>query len=315
MLARVYIAKGDFAAARRVLLRVQAATPDFAPAAYLLGAVYEREQRWPQAIEAYRRAVRAQPDELDYHIALAQAVAQSEDHAAARSVLDGEFERFASEPKYHLAYASICRRTGDLAGACAAYEQVLRLGVDAREVRTSLGLCLYWSGRYREGFDCLDAVVRADREPEPAVMSAYAASLLKMGQARQAAEWLRRFTQQRPDVAQLWLLLAQAHTVLGESSAASDAVGRALRLGADSPEALTVAATVRLSAGQPDAAAQVAQRALRLDPDNVEALLVYGRVCEHRGDCQAAAEAYRAAWELEQSDLVAELLARVAVDD
>ena len=59
LLARVYMAKGDFAAARNVLLRVQARNPEFAPAAYRLGAVYEREQRWPRAIEAYGETVKA----------------------------------------------------------------------------------------------------------------------------------------------------------------------------------------------------------------------------------------------------------------
>lgn len=311
LLARTYMAKGDFRAARNVLRSLQTAHPDSAPAAYLLGTIYERERRWDLAIESYTRAVQASPDDLDYRIALAQAVAETSDSDKALGLLEEVYGQFASEPRYHLACAELCRCGGHVEKACAAYRCVLRLGVDDTAVRSSLGLCLYWAGRPEEAIDYLGPLVRESPEPEPAVMCAYAGCLLSTGEVQLAADWLNRFTSQRPDNGQLWLLLAQARSALDDWDGATMAVSRALRLGPGSPEGLTVAAAVHLATGDIDQAAATITEALRLDPQNVEVLLLYGRVCEHRGDCSTAAEAYRTAWELEPSDFVAELLARV----
>src|SRR5262245_47492421 len=58
LLARVYMAKGEFAAARDVLLNARRVSPAAPEIGYLLGTVYEREQRWPPAIEAFREAAK-----------------------------------------------------------------------------------------------------------------------------------------------------------------------------------------------------------------------------------------------------------------
>ncbi|MFH1748065.1 MAG: tetratricopeptide repeat protein [Planctomycetota bacterium] len=312
LLARAYLARGDFAAARRVLQRIQKLHPEFGPASYLLGTICEREQHWKGAIESYGRAIEAEPDQIDYLIALAQAVAQTGDYAAARAVLDDRSENFEAEPAYHLAYAEICQRAADLPAACQAYERVLRLGIDDLGVRTSLGLCLYWMGRPAASLEYLNKVVREKGEIAPAVMCAYTGALIKTGATGPAAEWLRRFTDQRPDVAQLWLLTAEVHSLLGELEVATSAVRRAVRLEGDSPDVLLIAATVYLRAGDVEAAEKAVQRVLRQVPNNVDALIIHGRTCEHRGDKAAAAEAYQAAWDLEQCELASELLARLS---
>jgi len=311
LLARVYMARGDFDAAKNVLRAVAASHPDFGPASYLLGTIYEREHRWDRAIEAYSHAAEAAPDNLDYRIALAQAVAQSSTPLVALSLLTEHEEQFAAQPKYHLACAELWREGGHLLEAATAYQRVLMLGYDDPSVRAALGLCLYWAGQTTAAREYLEPLISRTGETETAIMCAYADCLLSRGEWRQAVEWLERFTQQRPDAAQLWLLLARARSSLGDVQGAVLAAARAARLDPQSPEALAMAATTYLVAGHLDAAGQAAQHALQLDPRNLEAWLVYGRVCEHRGDCAKAAEAYRAAWALEPSDFIAELMARV----
>ena len=311
LLARVYIALGDFNTARNILHNIQIEHPDSGSAAYLLGTIYEREQDWERAIEAYTWAVDVCPYNLDYRIALAQVTAQAGSSTVATSILTENSEQFTSDPKYHLAYADLCQQTSNLAEACAAYRRVLLLGYDDPEVRASLGLCLYWSGRTREALEILEPLVKQIEQPESAVMCAYAGCLLMRGEASRAADWLVRFTGQRSDVAESWLLLAQARSALGDSNGAVAAAGRAVRLSPRSPEVLSMAATAYLAAGEISVAEQSVQQALEIDPDNLTALLIHGRLCEQRGDAQAAAVAYRAAWNLEPSDFIAGLLARL----
>ena len=276
-----------------------------------MGTIYEREQQWKQAIEAYTLAVDVCPYNLDYRIALAQVTVQADSGTVATSILTENSEQFTSDPKYHLAYADLCQQMGSLAEACAAYQRVLLLGYDEPDVRASLGLCLYWSGRTREALEILEPLVKQIEQPELAVMCAYAGCLLMHEEASRAADWLERFTGQRTDVAELWLLLAQARSKLGDSKEAVAAAGRAVRLSPRSPEVLSMAATTYLAANEINAAGQSARQALEIDPENLEALLIHGRVCEQRGDEQAATVAYQAAWNLEPSDFIAGLLARL----
>lgn len=279
VLARAYMARGDFAAAREVLLLVRK-TAKSAAIDYLLGTVYEREQRWADAIEAFRAAAAAAPDNLAYRLALADTVLQSGDVSAALHLLPADDVRFGSEPEFHAARAALLRRAERIEEACEAYRRALQLGGEDADLRRSLGLCLTWIGRRAEARPHLEAALRSDRAAEPAVMVAYATILLSTGEDRLALQWLRRFTEDRPDVGDLWILLAQAHLAVGDSGGATQAASRALTLMPQSGEALCMAAAAWLAAGQPAKAERLAKDALTLDPQDETARLISSRAAE-----------------------------------
>lgn len=310
LLARVYMAKGDFAAARDVLLAVRRSAPGTANAAYVLGTIYEREQRWADAIREFETAASLRPELLSCRLALAAALAQSGAAASAIAALPEADERFGGEPAYHAARAEVYRRLGQLEAACAAYQRALQLGGRDLATRQALGLCLYWLGRHAESLPYLDAVARAELDIDPAAMTAYAGALLATSQPDSAAEWLERFTTSRPELGELWLLLAQARLAIHDVPGAVQAGARALTLLPRSGEALGVVAAVRLAAGDVAGAETCVAQALAIEPADADALLLRGRIGEERGDKAAAAAAYRAALKAEPDNVLArELLA------
>lgn len=294
LLAQASIARGDFAAARSVLVTACRSNPDAAQAAYLLGTLDEREQNWPRAVENFERAVAARPDILEYHLALAQARAQREGIGPARDGLLVVYDRFASEPLYHLGCAELARLEADLPSACAAYEAALRLGCNDLTTRQALGLCSYWLGRYRVAAEQLSHIVM-QANVDPAVMAAYGGSLLALGRDSAAADWLTRFVMQRPDDEQLWLLLGQARARTGDSRGARQAALEAQRAAPKSARVACVAAAILISVREWEAAFAAARAAVKLDGENAEALLLLGRAAERMGDCGAARQAYEAA--------------------
>jgi predicted Zn-dependent protease len=241
-----------------------------------------------------------------------QAVAQTGNTSVALSLLDEHEERFAAEPRFHLVRAEVAEQAGDFPAACDAYRRVLMLGHDDPDVQAALGLCQYWAGRYRQAVQTLDELIKQAKEPEAPLMCAYAGALLRTHQTARAVDWLERFTSQRSDVTQLWVLLAQGRATLGDLNGAVLAAGRAARLSPQSPDVLAVTATTYLAAGKAEAARQTAEYALQFDADNLETLIVLGRACEHLNDRTTARSAYARALELQDSPFVAELLARVS---
>lgn len=278
LLARTYLAKGDFPAARGLLEAARELHPGAAALAYLLGAVYERERNWPQAIAAYASAARNQPDNLDFCIAWSQAQAQWGDAEGAVRTLSESETRFRDQPAFHLARAEILRRAGQLEPACAAYRAALGLGYESAAVRESLGLCLYWLGRYEEVIAYLDPLTRGAAAPSAAVCSAYAGSLLALRQAARAEAWLTEQSHTRLDEPAIWLLLAQARLQLGNPRTAVDAARYATRLRPESADGWCLLALAQHSAGRPDEARAAVRRALDLQPAHEEALLLAERL-------------------------------------
>ncbi|TWT44902.1 tetratricopeptide repeat protein [Phycisphaerae bacterium RAS1] len=312
LLAEACLARGDFAAARNVLTTACRVNPDAAQAAYMLGTLDERERNWPLAVEHFATAAAARPEVLEYQLALAQARAQAEGVGPARDGLLRCYDRFGSEPLYHVGCAELARLEGDLPSACVAYETAQRLGCDDPTMQQSLGLCYYWLGRHAAAVDQLQALVSKTQPPEPAAMIAYAGALLALGRTASAADWLTRFVTQRPDHEQLWLLLAQARARGGDQHGAGQAVREAQRLAPRSARVARMAAAVLLSAQQWEAARNAAHAAVALDDENADAHLLLGRASERLGECDVALAAYEQALELEPlSSAAAALLAGV----
>lgn len=313
LLARTYLARADFSAARQVLELARQTHPNEAELAYLLGTVFEHEQNWDAAIVEFRRAVQHAPTIIDYVVALAHALAQAGQLPAAIRELSAVKPRFASEPAYFSNLAELYRQAGEPEKAIAAYRNGLRLGTDDVQTRAALAQALYRLGRCDEALDLLEALVSRDGSPAENVLRAYAGCLLNTGQARRAVDWLVRGTNQRPESAALWLLLAEAFGATGDVQSALNAARKAVSLTPRSVDAFVVLAGVHLRADDVVAAEQAVRKALALSPTSVEALLLHGRICEKRGDAAGAATAYRAALANDpQNELARQLLARLS---
>lgn len=310
LLARVYLAQGDFAAARNVLLTVLASAPDAPGANYLLGTIYEREGRWGEAADAYRKAAFRAPGELDYRVALAQAIVRQGDAPGALTALRAAEDAFRIVPGYHLACAELHRQMANWQAASESYQMALRLGYDDAEVRASLALCLFWAGKAEAALTYLQPIMMEDSTPSSSLMRAYAGALLSTGKVQKAREWLSRFRRQAPDDAGICLLMAQAQRQLGDTAGALESAADAARWRPDDPDVHAVLAAIALDAEMPEQAYASARHALTLSPEHVDALVILGRVHELQGECEAARQAYRRVLELDPTHALADELLR-----
>jgi tetratricopeptide (TPR) repeat protein len=315
LLARAYVAKGDFATARQAIEVALRVHPDAVELTYLLGATYEHEQKWPEAIAAYQAAARQKPETLEYLVALAEAQAQSGDADAALQTLAAQEPRFGADAAYHATFAELAQQAGRLEDACTAYEKALRLGAAGPQLREALALCQARLGRFDRAVQNLDLVIRGGGKLSLATAATYAGALLSLGRSQKAVDWLTRDALPRlgNDSDKLWLLLARAQSETGATAAALDAAQRATQVAPESDEAFTVLAGLLLAAGRDADARAAVERALRLNPEQPDAWLVLGRCEERRRDRAAAQAAYERALELEPANrTAAALLAQLA---
>lgn len=150
-----------------------------------------------------------------------------------------------------LAYSYLglaCHQAGQSPQAESAYQQALALDPDLVEVRYNLG-CLWLS----------------ENKLEPAKNTLTAFTLRRPGSAE---GWLRLGTAQLRSA-----LVAPAYLRAGELAAAERSFNESLRLGLQSPEALTGLGLARLQRNRATEAAQYFSRALKQQPDFRPALL------------------------------------------
>ncbi|MGE0479218.1 MAG: tetratricopeptide repeat protein [Phycisphaerae bacterium] len=302
LLARAFIAKGEFRRAREVLEAGRERHPNAAELSYLLGVVHEQERNWEAAVAAHRAAVEAAPDELDFVIALAHAHANRGALETAIRTLDAARTRFSASPAFFVNLAELLRQRPDLPGAVAAYRQALRLGEQDVGVRLALAQCAHRLGDCATVVELLEPALRDAREPSAAAAHAYAGCLLKLGRAARALDCLLDATRAHPDDGALWLLLASAQDAAGDGDAALDAARRATLVAPDEVDAFVLVADLQLRASRPADAQRTIQHALRMNPSHFDALLLLGQACAARGDTDGAARAYRRAQEIEPAN-------------
>ncbi|MCH7870348.1 MAG: tetratricopeptide repeat protein [Planctomycetes bacterium] len=311
LLAKGYMARGDFSSARRVLDAARRAFAGSGNLHYLMGVVHQRDRDWPRAGAAFAEAVSADPTQLDYHIALAQAIARS-DSAKAIVQLGSQTERFDFEALFHLALAELKRGAGDIAGACHEYDRAMELGADDHDTRESAATFHYQLGHFGRARDLLEPLVSAIPGAASPLLLPYARCLMETGALDLALTLLERSVDRRRDHTAAWLLLAEARAAAGDLTQAVTAANRAATLKPDSADAQLLLTALRLAAGDPAGAIASAASSLEANPKSTEAYLLLGRVFEQMHDGPLAIEMYRQAVGIDpQCKIASELLARL----
>ena len=220
------------------------------PAYNNLATVYDLWEDAPSAARAAARAAVLNPHDASTRFRLGQALA-----AGGLERQATEAWRAAGAAPYFVNQGRALARTGDYAGALAAYERALAIDPDVPE------------GYYRQG-QALSALGRK----EAAVAALEAAAALE------------------PELSvQRYLLQGEVHVARGEWVAALAAFGRAAGLDPRDPEPHYRMGRVREQGlGDRDAAAAHFARALQLDPDHVSSRLTLGRLAGEQGDCDEA---------------------------
>jgi tetratricopeptide (TPR) repeat protein len=164
-LAYLYNEQGDTKRATNVLTAV----PDNARSAKLfsaLGYTYEQQRDYKNSVEAYKRAVALDPDNLDAVRGLAQNLLNDNQLEAALKQYRAVAKEDPTDPQSLLRIAEIQRRLNRLDAALETLKKADGLVQDSLEVPYNLALVYEAMGRYDEAAQTLQKLLDRTAKPD-----------------------------------------------------------------------------------------------------------------------------------------------------
>lgn len=201
--------------------------------------------------------------------------------------------------KDKLAIAQSCHRSGDYAGAEAAYLELFSDGQDvSAELSYSFGMLLAQTGRAETGLPHIEAALAQD-PTNPTIRRNLAIVQLQLGRPEAAAVNFETLARTSPDDVGLWLGLAQSLSALGMLDGAATAWERALSLQSGHPDMHNDYGIILARQGRTDRAAEAFRRAVRITPDHAGYWFNLGHALHDLGRLGEAVEAYAEATKLD----------------
>jgi len=280
-LALLYNEEGDYARAIQILTAVPEAARS--PKIYAtLGYTYEQQKDYPRAVEAYRKAVELDHDNLDALRGLAQNLLNDGQMDAALEQYKAIAEADPQDAQAYLRLAEIYRRTGQFDAALDNLKKVESLAPGSLEVPYNMALVYDSEGRFPEAAQklqtLLDQTAKADGSYSSADRANRAIFLERLGnvyremnQPQQAVDAFRRMLELGDDNAsrayqEIVELYRDAKQWNLAMAAAQEAVAK---LPQDRTLKMVLAAQMA-DAGQADAAVAQVKALLQGTPDDRE---------------------------------------------
>jgi tetratricopeptide (TPR) repeat protein len=233
--------------------------PGYATAQYGLGVAYSRTGADAQATAAYREAIRLQPDNVDAY--------------------------------YGLGVAS--ERQGRDDEAIAAYREVIRRRPEDSMAHYGLGAASARQGRDEEAIGALREAIRLN----PGLADAFfqlGMLYARLRQDEQAMASYREAIRLRPGHADAYYGLGLIYTKQRQDDQALEAYRQALQLNPNLAEAFAGLGVLHVRARQDDQALEVYRRALRLNPNLPSAHYGMWGLFKLKGDASEAQRAWQA---------------------
>jgi tetratricopeptide (TPR) repeat protein len=282
-LARAWLQKGDAARTRALTSEILAQDARNKQALVLLAGAAIKENKYGEAEENLRRALRVDPSFALAHTKLGEVLQkEGRDDEALAELLESVAIAPLSPVEYN-AIGNIHRRHGRFDAAIEAYRDALRADPQYIGAYNNLGLCLQERGRLAEA-EALYAKGLAIR-PENAVLRNSMATLRSAQGNREAAlTEVDRALAASPDwpVAQgnkATLLFA-----MGRIAEAKEAFARWVALEPDNLEGRLGYALTLLATRDPDAAIAQLHEVIHRDPANLRAHVALGETFLKKGD-------------------------------
>jgi tetratricopeptide (TPR) repeat protein len=164
-LALLYTEEGDSARAAEVLSNV----PDAARSAKIysvLGYTYEQQKEYKKAIEAYRKAIALDRDNLDAMRGLAQNLMNDGQTDAALEQYKIIADANPEDPQTHLRMAEIYRRQGKFDLALENLREAQAVVPDSMEVPYTMAAIYQAQGRYDEAIPLIEDLLKKSEKPD-----------------------------------------------------------------------------------------------------------------------------------------------------
>lgn len=350
LLASIAVQSKDYTLAVPVLENMLRNNPDDAQALYMMGTIQLARKRYPQASELFERAATkgnsndavrelgfsqlglgldkqglanlerayaANPADTRAGVQLALSFARQGQSAKALQIAEGIVKREPDNLTMLNFLGNVRGRTGDKAGARAAFQQVLAKDASFRpaginlswldieekhfdearvrlnqmltrvkddpDVLFELGMLELRAGKPSEAlrhWQKADDVQRQDPRPGLALIDYYA----NQRQNDKALEIAKTLAGKQANKYPVQIALARAYLAAGESTNARLSLQEATRLAEFDAEKQVAIGRLQLVAGAVDQAGYNVQKALQAKPDDLQALVLQTEVEGRRGD-------------------------------
>ena len=108
--------------------------------------------------------------------------------------------------------------------------------------------------------------------------------LLQQGKLAEAASYFKIVTEQQPQLAVAWFMLARTHAQQGQYGEAERFCLEAIRLNAKLPEVHILLASILLAQGRLEEAYSHSEKALQLVPDDINAVALAANIAKHMNE-------------------------------
>jgi|tagenome__1003787_1003787.scaffolds.fasta_scaffold20966839_1 tetratricopeptide (TPR) repeat protein len=163
-LAYLYNEEGDSARAVKVLTNV-ANSSQSSKLFAALGYTYEQQKDYKKAIDAYKKSVELDSDNLDSVRGLAQNLLNDGQTEAALEQYKAITEADPQDAQAHLRIAELYRRTGKFDQALESLKKTSSLVSDSLEVPYNTALVYEAQGRYDEAAQILQGLLKKTEKP------------------------------------------------------------------------------------------------------------------------------------------------------
>jgi len=257
-----------------------------------------REQRFPDAVEMARAALKIQPRDEQAHMILAQALDSVGKSEEAAEIIADLLRKAPNRPELIFALSSLLTKAGRPDEALPLAERYLKIRPESSEAHEQLGLLLAALGRPEEGIQCIRRAVKLNPNFPPHQYN-LALSLIQLGQDTEAIQVLRKMLTTWPKFAQGYMCLGDLALKQGDYVMADESARKAIALqpGWAEPHLLLARVLNRREtsdireAGDQDFEQHIRQ-AVALDPNSSTAHCMWGSALQDKGQFDLALAEY-----------------------
>ena len=273
--AQQLLAQGRITDAEQLVQKVTAEDPHLSMGFELLGRVYEAQQRYPEAQEAYRRAIELEPKRASLHNSLGVDLLKQGHREGAVREFKVALEIDSANQTATANLAAISLQQKNYTQAIKYYELARSLQPDDPETLLGLTTAYFSAGDSPKALATAESLSGSSAAAAPIHFSL--GLLLAENHAyRQAAVEFENAAKEGPPVPELWLNLGQARSHLGEFGEAKANYFKAIELNPkDAAPYLRIGADYLAQNQSPHAIVWL-MRAARMDPERPETLYLLG---------------------------------------
>ncbi|MEM6392900.1 MAG: tetratricopeptide repeat protein [Planctomycetota bacterium] len=279
------------------------------------GVIFQRWQRFDEAVEAFGKAYTIERDNPAHLMAMAGALVPLDRTDDAITILEEQRTYFDQSSALRASLGHLYRLQGKHRKAVRAFEEAVTLQPENTKLREELALSQAADGQHEDAASNLRIVLEdPDARDRLDLHRLLAQSQIADGQISAARQTLINLTRQYAAEADDWVNLAKLAWREKDYNGTLFAAHNVTQVAPERPEGYLLAGMVWQHRGNDVNALRMFDRAAELDTDDATALVLRGVVLQRSGKPEAAALAYREALQRQPADPRAKrLLASVEV--